>query len=445
MASELFNSREVATFIWFLIIFVWLFKINFFKNEFVKNNFKNIGHILTNFNIIIILSFLLSYVCFIIYFLSIIELWDVMQLKNTIYWFFSFACLSIFKVSKINNLAEFSKRTFYECFSLIVIIAFISGTYTFPLFLEMLIIPVNIVLLIIMTAPGYSKRAKVCSKTLLFIIIFFIFSFTIYLFVSDMNKIFDEQKLKDFILPIILTILYLPFLLLLKLYMDYEKEFLKIKNKMNNKKLFYISFVCAIIYFNFRVDDFKKWINYLIVIRPKNFMDFFHSFNETKKVIKGEKSTNKIDFKNGWSILEAKNFLKNKGFLVGTYKYYNVRYAAFSNTLTFKYDGKLDSLIEYEISGDENKINKLILRVSICDIKDEDKVLSEFFEVADILCLEACDKKLSKSLRCAFLNSKNRQERTQHNKIILNFDKACPRSLGAYSGEFSILNDITDN
>ncbi len=223
------NTREIASIVWMIICFVVIVFYSL-KNLHLRSSLIAIIKSFFHIKIITSILFITSYLTPILWLLYQLQIWDFSQLKNTFFWYITFAIGTLFNINTIKeNSQNFFIGTIKSSINLSIFLQFIINFHTFNLLIELIIIfPIITILTVFSTVaqhnPEHLKVKKLCDSIL--IIIFFIFftHFLIQIF-RDPSKFANYQTLQDFLTPIFLTILYLPFLWFFLLYINYEEIF----------------------------------------------------------------------------------------------------------------------------------------------------------------------------------------------------------------------------
>ncbi|OFZ53042.1 MAG: hypothetical protein A2428_11420 [Bdellovibrionales bacterium RIFOXYC1_FULL_54_43] len=224
---ESFSNRELATGIWALLIFPAALcstsKGRKSLAEFIK--------VLAGRAILITLSLLFVYVCWEVWLLEQIGIWDRTHLKDTYVWFL-FSALAIFlkyiPPTESNQIAF--GALLKETLCALVIFEFIVNFYTFSLPTELLLVPV--VSLIAITAhiaektPEHRLTAKILSSALGLFVVYALYH-TIRATIAD-PAIFSVASARQLLVPSLLTVLFIPALYLFALYAAYEMMFFRI-------------------------------------------------------------------------------------------------------------------------------------------------------------------------------------------------------------------------
>jgi len=229
---DIFTSREVSTGIWLIIIIIPILVI---LRARIKDLLKSFFH----YKILIPIFIMLLYLSGIVYFLFILELWNLDLLKDTIIWVFFVGLLMLFKYSTSNDKVNFPKEIIIDNMRLLIIFEFIVNTYSFPLYIEIFLVPlVSFFVLIGIVAnrsPKYIKVSKLIN-IIQIIIGLFILGYSIFRIILDFEQFASLKTLKDFLLAPILTLFTIPFIYCFLLYINYENVFIRLELGRNKEK-----------------------------------------------------------------------------------------------------------------------------------------------------------------------------------------------------------------
>jgi len=171
-----------------------------------------------------------------IYFALIVTLfnkfgvWEFSLYKDFIYWFLTTGMILFFSVSDLNSYSDFIK-IILTATSLTIILEFIIGFYNFSLIWELILIPtLTFISLLTFVAElkkedSNSKLVVTFLKNVLAILGFGFLIYGIYQLTGNYNEFFTLSNLKSFLLPPIFTLLFLPFIYYVVLYVKYERVF----------------------------------------------------------------------------------------------------------------------------------------------------------------------------------------------------------------------------
>ncbi|MGX9987643.1 hypothetical protein, partial [Soonwooa purpurea] len=233
---ESISTRETSIIFWSILIFSILIFI-------ARKEFLNVLKAFFNYKIILPLIGFAIYCTIIIYILSVFHLWDVKLLKDTLIWFFTAGVIVFFNSNKISNTNYFIE-ILKDNLKIIIFLEFVLNFYTFSLITEFILIPI---LTCITILYEYSKHTMLKNpehikvnkflKSVLSIFGFIMLASVLNKSIGDYKNLFTIDNLKSIYLPIILTILTIPFYYLLALYMIYEEFFIRIDFMFNDQKI----------------------------------------------------------------------------------------------------------------------------------------------------------------------------------------------------------------
>lgn len=229
----IFSTRELSILIW---ISIGLIAIMFSSK--MREGLGGVLKILFGTTILAILTALIVYVSLILFLLYKLELWNFSLLKDTLFWFFTTALVLLFNINKAKTSGYF-KNIIKENIKWAIAVEFIVNFYTFSLLKELVLVPSMIFLASIQAVASTDKKniqvSKLLGNILSFIGILLI-AFIVYKTFTNYQEILTFHTLFSFLLPPFLTVLLIPFLYLLAIYMNYEELFVRIKFLTNDNK-----------------------------------------------------------------------------------------------------------------------------------------------------------------------------------------------------------------
>lgn len=222
-----FSNREIALFTWLAAVLILLL----FKSE-MRHSLIKVFKALFAKQILVFFLIILSYSLIIVFILRKTYLWDHTLLKDTLFWFFGGAIVMFLNVTKIKDLESF-KLVVFESLKWTMIIEFLVNLYTFSLLVELIFIPVFIFISLLKYYSELKPEHKTLIKPPTYILNFIglaVFVFIIYRTALDYKNFFTLITLRNFLVPPILTILFLPLLYLIALFISYESLFVRINH-----------------------------------------------------------------------------------------------------------------------------------------------------------------------------------------------------------------------
>ena len=379
---SIFSTRELAYLSWLAIIICLIL-----SSPKLRKSVWNVLRLLFNwkFNIIYLLT--LGHFYGLIYVLSIFGFWDNSLLKDTIYW----AILNAIK----------------DNVKLSVFLSFVMNLATFNFWIEFIAIPILVLLVGMHTVAQYKKEYAPVRKILGIlgqIASVLLLIYLVYFAIGHYSEYLNIQKLKEFTLPIILTILFIPFLAALNLYVQYEDIATLLKRKSKNKLQYYQWLFSALIFFNFNIKGVIRWRNNFVYLNLEESL--WSSMRKIRAKQIEENTPPKHPELEGWNPIDAKKFLYRK----------NMNIREYDSNLGETWEGKskdlklcedfMTGVCNYSIKGSKYVVHSLHLDLTCYDssrISDIHLFLSIFDELYDMSVHEEIPHKIKKSI-LAFRN-----------------------------------------
>jgi hypothetical protein len=220
--QEILSNREISFLFWLVIIIIFLF--------FQKSMRGSLVGLLT---LLLKKRFLAIYLTLSIYLLGIftvlkaINLWTSADIKDSIFWLFSVALVLVFNLNKAKD-SHYFKGILLDTIKTIALLEFIINFYNFGLVTELLLLPFLTFVITLQAYPDLDSKNSQVSKLLIgFTSIFglVLLIYSIYQLTNGYSNFFKLGTLHSFLLPIILTVLFVPYLYFLSLYSIYESYF----------------------------------------------------------------------------------------------------------------------------------------------------------------------------------------------------------------------------
>lgn len=273
-----FNNREIA--IGILLILLITFALT--KKRFRKS-IKSLLKTLLKIKIIIFILIIAGYGCAIVMLLITVNYWNLSLLKDTIIWYCLPGFIMTVKYVTSNDSGNLVKRIIVDNIELLVIFEFIVNFYVFPLLVEIFIIPIItfIVLLdVISTRDIKYKNVSKFLRILQFLIGTSIFIYSTYHIIKDFNNFGNINTLKEFLLPFILTITFIPLICFMILYSRYESFFCRLdyyyKDDKKLRRYIKKSIIknCFLNYKRIKIINLR-WMNFRNSTDVDNFLESF--------------------------------------------------------------------------------------------------------------------------------------------------------------------------
>ncbi|OOF20057.1 hypothetical protein BZJ17_14160 [Salinivibrio sp. IB574] len=399
---DIFNNREIAIGFWLLAISAYALLSP--KMVEVRSSFK---HLLSAFfvkQIMSVLGLMVAYMMFVVYFLFEMDLWNTEQIKNTIFWSISVGFMSLFKIESIKKDKSFFKNSVLDNLKLLTILQFVLGVYTFPVWIEIILVPV-FMLIGAMTAIAETDRKYHQVKILLeyFLSIFgiILIVYSLYMLTTNFSEFGNENTAYDFFIPPLLTLFYLPFVFFMLVYSTYEQVFIRLQFSIKNNLYRNLAKIYSIILFNFRMSLLDRWAYHVARINVESHDDLVESFRHMLKVRKAESNPMDVPADLGWSPSLAKEFLLCEGLSTGSYnKLFEENWFASSPMVEFS-DGVIPDNIAYYVEGSEDAAKLLKLKVNVNDAARTRQACEKLESMAEVLTTSSLGRSLSEEMKIA--------------------------------------------
>jgi hypothetical protein len=393
---DILNARELALLIWVCVAICLILIVKQIREPFLAIIKKTFAA-----KLVAVYVCMIAYTALIVYFLSQFKLWDKSQLKNTIVWVLTVGFVSLFEISPEKNI-NYLKKALKDIFKFTAIIEFIINVYTLNLFVELLIIPIAVFIVGISAFAKREERHKPVAKLMngiLSLFGLFLICYAIYRIINSFSAFASKGTLNDFVMPPALSLLFLPFVYLLSIFMGYENSFNPMERAIGNASLTKYAKRKAIIYFNFDKGSLRRWQTYLLRNKVETKQDIDQSIAVIKRLNKIEKNPPVIPFEAGWSPYKAKEFLSAQGLQTGHYDHDgDGEWFACSLYLDLKDSPVISNNISYYITGNEGVATTLKLQLNINDPNAAYTAHQKLLECATMLYNAASNKNIPDSM-----------------------------------------------
>jgi hypothetical protein len=224
--TDVFNNREIAVGIWVSLFFIWIFTKKDFRDKLSK-----LMASFTSGIILIPILLMIIYVMIVVWALEELGLWRITQLKDTILWIIFSGLAMEFQLADQKE-AHSIKRVLKNNIKLIIFFEFVVNVYSFPLVIEIILFPILVIVSCITVMAKYDSKyssAETFAKLVLSLVGTGIIIYVVINIISDYKNIISTSTLQDILLPVILTIVLMPFIYMLMIYIAYETLSVRLK------------------------------------------------------------------------------------------------------------------------------------------------------------------------------------------------------------------------
>lgn len=256
--DQLFNNRELAVVFWSFILLSWAF-----TKEGVRDSAKHVLSAFFHPIILTLFALMGGYVYLVVGALYSVGLWNYEQFKATILWFIFVASVELFKANTIYDEEGYFKKSILGHFKLLVVFEFIVAFQSYSLIAELIIVPVSSYAVLMLAYSELREEYKPVENILswaLFVFGAFMVSYGFYFIYSNFGEFAELKTLMDFTTPIILSVLLLPFIFVISVYMLYERILVRVNIYTDNKSHRMYAKFKALIHFKGDHNGLNKWL-----------------------------------------------------------------------------------------------------------------------------------------------------------------------------------------
>lgn len=206
------------------------------------------------------------------------EGWTPRQNWLAMYWYFTVGIgLTASAISQTND-ANYSPvlATIVNGIKFTAILEFVANTQSMHLLIELFLVPLLFILFfstqtqISKTIP---KNVLVLYERTLVVIPLVIVAVSIISIANDPGNFFTVSTLRDFLVPLLLTIFHIFYLIILYIYTNYENAYIRVKQQIKDPKLVRYAMLSAFTSFGPMLKRLKHWVNIVQTIDPKSEKD----------------------------------------------------------------------------------------------------------------------------------------------------------------------------
>jgi hypothetical protein len=221
------DNRQLSGTIWLAILLTW----GFSKAQVRKAAVGVLKAVLAS-KPVLIFSTMAAYIALTVYLLHAAGLWAATQLKDTVLWALTAALVMVVDINSVPNDRRYFQKALRDGFKVSVILEFIANLFVFSLPIELVLVPAATILgsmLVLAESKDEFKPVRLFLNTTLALLGLTILGYSGYRAYTDFHTVARTSTLADFLLPIILTAVFLPFLYLLATLVSYESLFVRLQ------------------------------------------------------------------------------------------------------------------------------------------------------------------------------------------------------------------------
>lgn len=138
-------------------------------------------------------------------------------------WFIGIGLVALFNVNPVDS--SYFRRLMLHSVALVAIVEFIVNLHTFPLLVELVLVPLAVLLGGTQALAEVSPEFALARKPIAWLVTLLgltSLSFSLAYVFTNFDKVATAEKIREFLLPLILTICFLPFLYAARMVIVYQ-------------------------------------------------------------------------------------------------------------------------------------------------------------------------------------------------------------------------------
>lgn len=253
------------------------------------------------------------YIALTVWLLQWREIWTVDNLKSTIAWTLTFAFVAMFEANRMSDDDRYFSKMLRDVISFTVVFIFIIELHSFSLITELIAIPIITFIAMLHAFSETKKEYADVEKLFGWIVALIGFGYlgiSIWKTVENFQTLVTVDTLREFLIPILLSLMFLPFLFGLGLYMIYERIFVSMGIWMEDKKLVSYAKRQALLKCRTNIDYLERWSRHVQRERPETKETMKQTLHHVRAVLNREKNPTPVSVEDGWLPWSAKDFMK---------------------------------------------------------------------------------------------------------------------------------------
>lgn len=416
------NDREIALLIWLGVVIIACL-----VHPGIRSSFVSVLKAFGQRQILIIIGLFYAFLALAVWLLSAVYLWEWDQLKTTLVWSIVVGIASLMQINKIQDQPHFFRDWIKDTLKALAIVEFVVKFYAFPLLAELILQPLLFVIVATLAVGKGNPKNEPAVKLLnglLFLIGLGLVIYAAYKIAVNICSFLTLTTLRDFYTPIVLSILFVPFIFVLHVYCTYEASFGALRWAIKDVKLRRYAKLKAILSFGPRVALLRRWQTNLSVHHPDDREDIRRAIREVKNNKRRERHPVPVPPERGWSPHIAKDFLAEFGLVAKHYHRFYDEWHASSPMLELN-EGVLPNNLAYYLEGDELVATRLKLKLNINEVTKSAEAEGCFVEIGNTLLNKATG-------HCPLQNASVIETELGQHRIAVKRDDWCSGIKGRY-------------
>lgn len=405
------NNREIATLIYIaltiLALLLWP-KIRGSLGRLVKAAFHPK---LTAINLVMSL-----YVTLCTALLALVGAWEWSNLKTTLLWWITAGFGAVFSASQIKEPKQAIRRQLRDVFTWTAVITFVAEVHSLPLIWELGLLPCIVLVSLMLGIAQVGKEHAILVGPLTWVLSFIGFGFLAFSvggIIQDPIDFLAWHQLREFAGPLLLSLMFIPFIVGLAAVMIYETQFTSLSFRVQDEALLRYARCRALLVFGLDTDGAQRLTRAIRLMDSPDRAAVDAEIATIKRLKRVEADPPDVDPAAGWSPYRAGRFLESYG--LATQDYHRSFNDWWSEAPSVKLtDRAFADRVSYYVSGTEHAATRLRLVVE-ASYQNDTEAADEAFRVraqALLAAVQATSPTLSSHLleggqECTVVNRLN--------------------------------------
>ncbi len=277
---QAFNNRELSVSIWILFAVIWC--VSYSK---VRKPFFQLIKAFFAWKLTFSYMLMFTYIACVIWGLKALAVWKIDHIPLTFLWCVCVAFVMLFDFQKAND-QNFFENSVKDNIKGLVFLEFFVNFYVFNFWVEFMIVPIFTIIGGMKAIAERNKEYEIVNKLLNYILVgtgSFLILYAAYKVVTDFENFATIQNFESFYIPILLSILFIPFVYIAALFAAYETFFIRMQFFVPEKTVLRYAKLKTILSIQFNLWKLKRWSDYI----NKNWR--FKNKKEVKEAVAGFK------------------------------------------------------------------------------------------------------------------------------------------------------------
>ena len=223
----MFNNREITSAIWLILFTGWILT----KPD-VRKSIFSLFQAFLQWKIVACVIAMATYVSACVFLFWLLGLWVPLMTKDAILWFMLTGFIMLMQFMTDREPKNVFRSVIRESIKLVILIEFLIGAYTFPLWVEMFFVPFVTILLMLDTFAGTSEEYKDVKKFTGWVVAaigFGLLYFAINRAIGDWRNLGTTDTFRSIVFAPLLSIAFTPFIYGSMVVAAYENLFVRLE------------------------------------------------------------------------------------------------------------------------------------------------------------------------------------------------------------------------